>query len=94
MTITCSNGTPYRVYVTTASTFRRMTNGASLLNYELFSDSGRTVVFGNNFATATATAFTGTGAAQPLTIYGRVPLGQTPTLPGGHSQTATVVVDF
>jgi spore coat protein U-like protein len=89
--VTCVNGTTFRVYITTAGA-RQLTNGASVLNYELYLDSARTQVFPNTFAGATNRS--GNGLAQTINIFGRVPLGQTPTVAGSHSQAATVVVEF
>ncbi len=57
---------------------RRLTSGGgtpAFLNYGLFSDSGRTVTWGNTVATAPV-AVTATGSATPITIYARVPSGQ------------------
>jgi hypothetical protein len=47
-----------------------MTNGASTINYSLYSDSGRTAVWGNTIGTNTVAA-TGNGASQSYTVYGR-----------------------
>ena len=56
---------------------RKMTSGAATVNYTLYSDSGRTTVWGNTIGTDTV-AGTGNGAAQTLTVYGRVPPQTTP----------------
>ena len=68
------------------TTTRRMTGpSAAGLNYSLFSDSGRTTNWGN----ATGSWVSGTGAAQVLTVYGRIPANQT-ALIGSYTDTVTV----
>jgi len=55
---------------------RRMTGPAGTpLNYKLFSNSGRTVNWGNTAGSDTV-AGTGNNAVQNLTVYGQIPAGQ------------------
>lgn len=94
MQITCSSGLSYTVFVTTSTGTRAMNTavpGPTPLNYELYTDSGRTTVFPSTAAGATAQ--TGNGSGQALTIYGRIPSGQTVPI-GAYSQTVTVNVDY
>jgi len=93
--VTCTNGTTYTVALdagtgTGATTSARAMTGPSSaqLNYALFRDSGRTNNWGNTTGTDTV-AGTGTGAAQNLTVYGRIPGSQ---FPGAGSYSDTVVV--
>jgi len=65
-----------------------MVLGANSVAYQLYRDSGRTQVWGNTVGTDTV-AGTGTGSAQPLTVYAIVPAQTTP--PAG-TYTDTVVV--
>lgn len=98
ITATCTNGTTYTIGLD-AGTFsgattstRRMTGpSATGLSYSLFSDSGRTTNWGN--ATGSWVSGTGTGAAQVLTVYGRIPANQT-ALIGSYTDTVTVTVTF
>jgi len=98
ITATCTNGTTYTIGLD-AGTFsgattstRRMTGpSAAGLSYSLFSDSGRTTNWGN--ATGSWVSGTGTGAAQVLTVYGRIPANQT-ALIGSYTDTVTVTVTF
>jgi spore coat protein U-like protein len=53
----------------------------------LYSNAGRTTVWGNTVGTDTV-AGTGTGATQSLTVYGRVPVQSTP---GAGTYTDTVI---
>jgi spore coat protein U-like protein len=98
ISVTCTNGTSYNVGIsagggagaTTAS--RKMTNGANTLNYTLYRDAGRTNVWGDIVATDTLPG-TGSGAAQPIDVYGRIPGGQTAPS-GGYSDTVTITVTY
>jgi spore coat protein U-like protein len=69
-----------------------MTSGANTVNYTLYSNSGRTTVWGNTVGTDTQAA-TGNGSAQSYTVYGRVPSQAAPA-PGTYSDTITVTVTY
>jgi spore coat protein U-like protein len=81
--VQCTNTTPYNIGLDagtgTGATVaaRKMTNGANTITYSLYSDSGRTTVWGNTVGTNTVSA-TGNGASQTYTVYGRVPSQTTP----------------
>lgn len=101
VTVTCSNGTSYDTGLnegsnssdTTVNT-RRMSDGVtSFLSYQLYSDSGRTTVWGDTVSTDTV-AGTGDGTGQGFTVYGRVPSGQQTVSTGSYSDTVTVTVTF
>jgi spore coat protein U-like protein len=66
--------------------------GSSLLNYKLFNNSGYTSNWGNTVGTDTL-AGTGTGAAQPLTVYGQIPAGQF-VRPGSYADTITATLTY
>lgn len=89
-TVTCTNGTTYGVSIPTP-TARQMARagGGATLNYGLWNDSGRTAPFG-----IPANSATGTGAAQPRTLYGRIPAGQTTALAGSYSENVTITVTY
>jgi spore coat protein U-like protein len=97
LSVLCTVGTTYTVGLTqgTASgatvTTRKMANGANLLNYALYQDSGRTTNWGNSGSeTAAATAPVGANA---LTVYGRITAGQNVPI-GAYSDTITVNVVY
>jgi spore coat protein U-like protein len=94
LTINCTSGLSYKVYLTTGSGTRAMNTavpGSTPLNYELYTDNARATVFPSSLASAVTQ--TGTGAGQILTIYGRIPKLQ--TVPAGsYSQIVTVNVDY
>jgi spore coat protein U-like protein len=62
------------------------------LNYALYSDSARTLNWGETDGTDTVDS-TGTGANQSFTVYGRVAASQ--NVPqGSYSDTITITVNF
>ena len=96
--ITCTNSTPYTIGLNagagTGATVatRKLTSGANTVNYTLYSNSGRTTVWGNTISTDTV-AGTGNGSAQNYTVYGRIPAQTTPA-PGSYTDTITVTVTY
>jgi len=96
--VQCTSTTPYNIGLDaglgTGATVavRKMTNGASTINYSLYRDSGRTTVWGNTVGTNTV-AGTGNGALQSYTVYGRVPPQATPAA-ATYSDTITVTVTY
>jgi spore coat protein U-like protein len=99
VSVTCTNTTPYNVGLSAGLatgatvTARSMTGTASaLLGYALFSDSARTVNWGQTIGTNTVTG-TGNGAAQPITVYGQVPAAQF-VAPGAYADTITATVTY
>jgi len=99
VSVTCTNTTPYNVGlnagVATGATVssRKMTGPSSaLLNYSLFSDSARTVNWGQTVGTDTVSG-SGNGTAQALTVYGQVAAGQY-VAPGAYTDTITATVTY
>jgi spore coat protein U domain-containing protein, fimbrial subunit CupE1/2/3/6 len=71
---------------------RKMTSGGANVTYSLYTDTGRTTVWGNTVGTDTVAA-TGNGASQSYTVFGRVPSQSTPA-PGTYTDTITVTVTY
>jgi spore coat protein U-like protein len=103
LTVRCTKNTTYTVGLnagtTTGATLaqRLMANGAATMNYNLYTDAARTAVWGNSAVAPTWVAGTGAGmgTAQVLTVYGRVPSGQTNLAVGGYAEpTITVTVTY
>jgi spore coat protein U-like protein len=99
VSVTCTNTTPYNVGLSTGLgtgatvTARKMTGPAgALLNYAMYSDSLRTVNWGQTIGTDTVTGI-GNGSAQPLTVYGLLPASQY-LAPGLYSDTITATVTY
>jgi spore coat protein U-like protein len=101
VTIACTNGASWSASANagggTGATFasRRMrTAGGDVLNYTLYTDSARTTVWGDGTGSSSTIANTGTGSAQSVTIYGRVPGGQTTARAGSYTDTVAVTVTY
>ena len=99
VSVTCTNTTPYNVGLSaglaTGATVsaRKMTGPASaLLGYSMYSDSARTVNWGQTIGTDTV-AGTGNGSAQAITVYGQAAAGQY-VAPGAYADTITATVTY
>jgi spore coat protein U-like protein len=96
---TCTNTTPYNVGLSvgqapgaTVNT-RAMTGpNSALLNYAMFRDSTRSINWGNTVGTDTLVG-QGTGSVQSLTVYGRIPAGQSPR-PGSYADTVIATITY
>jgi spore coat protein U-like protein len=99
VSVSCSNGAPYQVGLSGGShqsgSVRRMAGPlSSFLSYQLYSDSLRTVPWGDGSAQLGARrGGTGSGAAQSLTVWGRIPAGQNPAV-GSYSDSVVVTVEY
>jgi spore coat protein U-like protein len=99
ITVTCTKGTDYDIGLNegTASgatvTARQMTGSPDLLDYSLFSDSNRTVNWGNTVSTDTVHVGSAAGTPENHTVYGRIPTGQYVTA-GSYADTITVTVTY
>jgi spore coat protein U-like protein len=99
ITVTCTNSTPYTValgagtFASATPTTRRMTGPAgATLAYSLYRDAARTLNWGQTVGTDTASG-TGNGAAQAITVYGRIAAGQF-VAPGAYADTITVTLTY
>lgn len=79
---TCTPATTYQIGLNEGTSAgatvnqRKMASGATAaLNYQLYSDSARSVIWGNTPGTDTVTG-TGTGLAQDHTVFGAIPAAQ------------------
>ena len=100
ITVTCTNGTGWTaaagVGAGSGASFasRRMTAGANLLSYNLYTDAARTSVWGDGTGSTAQFSNTGSGVAQAVTVYGRVPSGQVTVPPGSYADTVSVTVTY
>jgi spore coat protein U-like protein len=100
VTVTCTTGAPWTVAADAGGgsgatlTTRRMTANGNTLNYALYTDSGRITIWGDGSGATARLSGTGTGSAQSLTVYGRVPSGQGSVPAGGYSDTVNVTVTY
>ena len=100
LTVNCTNSTVYNVGLNQGTTEGGSTTtrilagpGAATLNYLLFQDSGRTTNWGDTVNTDTVSG-TGTGGNQTITIYGRVPSGQSSPAAGTYTDTITATITY
>ncbi|MDF2447188.1 MAG: hypothetical protein K0S46_2424 [Moraxellaceae bacterium] len=91
-TITLSQGLNAAGGSTSDLPLRRMSNGGSMLSYELYHDSGRTLVWGESIATGSD--YTGTGSVSTLDVYGLIPAGQNSVTTGSYTDTVVATVNF
>lgn len=100
ISVTCTNGTAWTAAggagSGTGATFanRLMGSGSNTLAYSLYTNSGRSTVWGDGTSSTATIGNTGTGTAQNITIFGRVPSGQTSAPPGSYSDTVAVTVSY
>ena len=100
VTVTCTAGTGYHVKLdsgqnSSSTSTRKMKGAASasnLLQYFLYSDSARTVIWGNNANNSDSPPGAGTGLAQTYTVYGRIPSGQTTVPVDNYSDQIAVSI--
>jgi spore coat protein U-like protein len=100
LSIRCTNGTAWTATAGVGAgagasyANRRMTSGANLLNYNIYTTAARVTVWGNNAGGTQWIAGTGTGAAQAVTVYGRVSAGQTSVPAGAYTDTVAVTITY
>jgi spore coat protein U-like protein len=98
ITVTCTSALPYTIALdgglsgATNPTQRVMSQASQQITYGLYRDSARAQAWGDSVGTNTA-AGTGSGLAQTLTVYGRVPMQTTPP-PGTYSDTVVVTISY
>jgi spore coat protein U-like protein len=97
--VRCTNGLAYAVGLgvglapAATEANRSMLNGAALLSYQLFKDTGRLQNWGQTLAAdRVAGTGAGLGTAQTLTVYGRIPDSGTNLLAAAGSFADTVLV--
>lgn len=101
ISVTCSNNAPYNIQLNggsvagnvAARTMDHDVTPANTLSYALFRDAGRTQNWGVTNGTDTV-AGTGTGAAQVITVYGRITAGQTTPIVGAYTDTVTATIEY
>jgi spore coat protein U-like protein len=97
--VQCTTGQTYNVGLSAGAgagattAIRQMTGpGAATINYSLYRDTARTLLWGVTIGTDT-TAGTGNGNVQNLTVYGRVPAQTTPAA-GIYTDTVAITVTY
>lgn len=97
LTVVCTPGTAYNIALDAGQNAgaggvnaRNMSNGAALVPYQLYRDSGHSLVWGNTVDTNTVPG-TGSGSTQNFVVYGRVPTANRPAGSYLDVVTATIV---
>lgn len=97
--VQCTSGQTYNVGLSAGvgsgatTAIRKMTGpAAAAINYTLYRDTARTLLWGVTIGTDTV-AGTGNGSAQNLTVYGRVPPQPTPAA-GAYTDTVAITVTY
>lgn len=94
----CTNGDAFQIALnggasgSVAARTMQRTGGGSVA-YQLYQDSGHTQPWGDGTGGTTMATGTGSGFAQAIAIYGRVPAQATPA-PGNYSDTITATISF
>ncbi|MBN3820440.1 spore coat protein U domain-containing protein [Paraburkholderia sp. Se-20369] len=95
----CTNGDAFQIALNgggstnvAARTMQRSGGGGSVA-YQLYRDAGFTQPWGDGTSGTSMATGTGSGLAQSITVYGRVPAQATPA-PGNYSDTITATISF
>jgi len=101
VTVTCTNGAAVSITLDQGANpealssddtpLRQMTDGTQFLAYSLYQDSGHLTVWGNSLTSDLG--HNGDGAANDLTVYGRIPAGQN-VAAGSFTDTVLATVTF
>ena len=98
ITTTCTNTTPYNIGLDAGTSAgatvnsRKMASGSDTLSYNLYMDSSYTQNWGNTVGSDTV-SMTGSGSAQSVTVYGRIPASASAN-PGSYSDSILVTVSY
>jgi spore coat protein U-like protein len=93
LTVNCPNGTPYTIGLSNGANYsggRRMSNGMSNINYDLYTDASR----GNPWQSTVTQSGTGNGGDQSFVVYGRIPSGQAVPYTGSYSDTIVATITY
>ena len=100
MSPTCTSGTAYSiglnggVGVGATAGMRKLSGpGSSQLNYSIYSDAARTIVWGDGSFGTVQNSGVGNGAVAPTQMYGRIPASQNSPA-GAYSDTLTVTLTY
>jgi len=99
VTIQCTNTTPLTLSASAGAgslAQRQLSSGVNRLNYNLFTNSARTAVWGDGTGGTSTIAATGTGMLSnaSLTIFSRIPKGQSAAVPGAYSDSIIITVTY
>lgn len=101
LSVRCTLNAPYSIALNAGTgsgasvATRRMTRsgGTQTVNYQLFRNAARTELWGDGTNGTLTVSGTGTGIAQTINLYGRVPAQTTPQA-GTYVDTVTVTITY
>ncbi len=95
--VTCTKGAGTRIDLglgaNAAGSVRRMTGGGDFLTYELYTDSGRTTVWGSGAGAGNTIGAAPSKAARTVDVYGRVAAGQDVSA-ASYTDTVVATINF
>jgi spore coat protein U-like protein len=94
ISVSCNPAAPYSIALSPGGgsyALRRMVSGSDQLEYNLFTDSTRTMVWGDG--SGGTTAVSGNADSASHTVYGRIPGGQN-VRAGSYSDSLVVTLTF
>jgi spore coat protein U-like protein len=99
LSVQCTNTTPISFSASTGIgtlAQRQMGSGTNRLDYNLFTNSARTNVWGDGTGGTSTIAAVGAGllAATSIPIFSRIPKGQSSVVPGSYSDSIVVTVTY
>lgn len=99
VTVQCTNTTPLELSASrgTGSLLQRqMASSENRLNYNLYTNSTRTTIWGDGTAGTATIAAIGVGVLSnvAVTFFSRIPKGQANVVPGAYSDSITVTVTY
>lgn len=96
--VTCAANTPYVVSLNGGTNGsladRRMASGGNQLSYQIYTANSRLTIWGDGSGGTQTVPGTGNGAAQTLTVYGRLPVPGTSPAPGVYTDTVTATLTY
>jgi len=96
--VTCTSGRSFSIALDGGTTTgggvsqRKMTDGTNTLNYNLYTTSDHSNVWGDS--SNDSVSDTGTGAQVTETVYGSIPASQTSASQGSYSDTITATITY
>lgn len=96
LSVVCPSDTPYTATVnagTGSFTTRHMTGAQGSLDYQLYTEASRSLIWGDGSAGTNSIAGTAGTTGDTHNLYGRVP-AQAQAVPGSYSDTLLVTITY
>lgn len=96
--VKCTNALPYTVTLSKGNSgdfaLRRMGSSPNKIDYNIYRDSARTLIWGDNTGGYSGVSETGNGNQQTHTAYARMPALQASIAPGSYVDTIYAYVNW